>query len=321
MKNRTLFAAIVLTSFVLSACSGLIVTPLPPPPTNPAPVTTPTWTPEPTDTPFPTPTRRATITVEPTITDVPATVTQVFNPNGKRITFTTEDGQELVGYYYVAPQPESPVIVMMHQLGSNQKVWIDSQIIPWLQNYPSSTGKDKPIGPFGEALPDNQHFNVLTFDFRGHGESGGEKVTALTQAARDGFLLDAKAAYALAGTMPYSDPEIIIGIGLSIGADAAVDTCGQNCQGVFAISPSSSLGITWYNAVVSLLNEKKPVRCVFGKGDAMSASTCTSMPTSSRYVAFGFDGHKHGVDFIIPNRIEFDFGGYLSSFLLEITKR
>lgn len=291
-------------------------------PTQPA---TATRTPRPSVTPIPPPTRRATLTPEPSNTPINITVTPVWNPAGERITIQTEDGLELVGYYYIAPLPNAPVVVLMHQFGSNQaQTWPQSDLIPWLQNYPVK-GENQPkptLSAQGKLplMPDGLHFNVLTFDFRGHGESPGQVISAITEQAQRGYLLDAKAAYARAASLPYADPSRIIGIGTSIGADAVVDACEQGCAGAFAISPGGYLGLGWQENAYRVMNAGKPVRCMYSV-NSPSANECLSLAENAFYKVLAAEGKKHGQEFLVPRKMEVDFGRILLEFLLAATKQ
>ncbi len=292
----------------------------------PAQPPAPTRTARATLTPIPPPTRRATITPEPSSTPINITVTPYFNPQGERITIQTEDGLELVGYYYIAPQPNSPVVILMHQFRSNQaEAWPASDLIPWLQNYPVK-GENPPEPTFSAQgklplLPPELHFNVLTFDFRGHGESQGQAASATTSEMGQGFLLDAKAAYARAALLPNADPNKIIGIGTSIGADAVVDACGQGCIGAFAISPGSYLGLGWYDNAYRVINSGRPVRCMYSVNDVPSANACTSLTENAFYKVLAAEGKKHGQDFLEPRKMEADFGRTMLEFLLTAVNR
>ncbi|MCX7756425.1 MAG: hypothetical protein N2117_14455 [Anaerolineales bacterium] len=295
----------------------------------PAPLTLPqsaTYTPPAAPTPLPAPTRRATLTPEPSQTPINTTVTPFWSPLGERITIPTEDGLELVGYYYIAPQPNSPVVVLMHQFGSNQaQAWPMTELIPWLQNMPVK-GQNAPTATLSAQgklppLPEGVHFNVLTFDFRGHGESPGPVFAYLTDEARRGYLLDARAAYARAATLPHADPQRILGIGTSIGADAALNACGKGCVGVFAISPGSHLGLDWAENARRVSNTAKPVRCIYSFNDGNTAATCTSLPVTAYYRIAGYEGKKHGQDFLVPRKMEAGFGQILLDFLLAAIQR
>lgn len=284
-----------------------------------------TRTSRPSVTPIPPPTKRATITPEPTSLRVIVSVTPAFNPRGQRIIFQAEDGQELVGYYYIAPHPNAPVVVMMHQFMSSQaNAWEQSDLIPWLQNYPPQTSGVTPTPSAQGMLPNmppDVHFNVLTFDFRGHGESGGKRAAYLTDEAKNWYLLDAKAAYALARTLPYADPNRIIGFGTSIGADAALNACYEGCAGTFSISPGSYLGQDWASHAYRVSNAGKPVRCMFSFNDGEPARTCTSLPVNAYYRLLAYEGKKHGENFLVPRKMEANFGQILLDFLLEAARQ
>lgn len=303
---------------LLAACRPDAETSLPAP-TAPQPGFT--RTPPAAPTPLPTPTRRATLTPKPSQTPLNITVTPFWNPAGERVRIPTEDGLELIGYYYIAPRPHSPVVVLMHQFGSNQaQAWPITDLIPWLQNAPTG-GANAPTPTFSAQgklplLPPDVHFNVLTFDFRGHGESPGPVVPYLTEEARRGYLLDARAAYAFAATLPHADPNRIIGIGTSIGADAVVNACGNGCAGAFAISPGSHLGVDWATNALRVSRAGKPVRCIYAFNDGNTAATCASLPITAYYRIAGYEGKKHGQDFLIPRKMEAGFGQILLDFLL-----
>ncbi len=306
---------------LLAACRLGPQAPTPPAilPTQPP---TASRTPLPTITPIPPPTRRATLTPEPSNTPIDITVTPVWKPAGERILIQTEDGLELVGYYYIAPQPNAPVVVLMHQFGSNQaQAWPQSDLIPWLQNYPVKG--ENPPEPTRSAqgklplMPPDLHFNVLTFDFRGHGESPGQVLSYITTEAQRGYLLDAQAAYARAAFLPNADPNQIIGIGTSIGADAVVNACKQGCAGAFSISPGSYLGLDWAAEADRVTNAGKPVRCIYAFNDGNTAAICTSRSVTAYYRIAGYEGKKHGEDFLVPRKMESNFGQILLDFLLE----
>ncbi len=284
-----------------------------------------TRTPRATVTPIPPPTRRATLTPEPSNTPLSITVTPVWNPAGERILIQTEDGLELVGYYYIAAQPNAPVVVLMHQFGSNQsQAWPQSDLIPWLQNYPVKGENPPEPTPSAEGklplMPSDLRFNVLTFDFRGHGESPGQVISAITEQAQRGYLLDARAAYRRAASLPHADPSRIIGIGTSIGADAVVDACEQGCVGVFAISPGSFLGLGWYDNAYRVMNAGNPVRCLYSV-NSPSANECLSLAENALYKVLPAEGKKHGQDFLVPRKMEPGFGQTMLEFLLAAVKR
>lgn len=319
MHRKTLLVSLSFFSLIILAACRLGAE-APPSATLPPQRLAVTRTPRPSTTPIPPPTQRATITLEPTQLNAVVSVTPSFNPHGQRIVFRAEDGQELVGYYYIAPKPNAPVVVMMHQFLSNQaQAWPISDLIPWLQNYPVQ-GSDAIPTPSAQGLlpnmPPGVHFNVLTFDFRGHGESGGRYVAYLTDEAKKWYLMDARAAYALARALPNADPNRVIGFGTSIGADAVLNACYEGCAGTFSISPGSYLGQDWTADAYRVSSAGKPVRCMFSFNDGNTASTCTSLPVTAYYRIAAYEGKKHGEDFLVPRKMEPTFGQILLDFLL-----
>lgn len=326
MTKTQRFTLLLLILLVSLAC-GKSATSLPTPPPSPTSAPASTWTPVPSLTPVPPPTRRPTITIEPTNTAFVVTGQPPSNPalaqnmQRQKVTIKTSDGIDLVGYFYPAAVANSPLVVMMHQFGSNQvSAWTESEIIPWLQS-PSTGSPDDPIYAEGKLprKPAGVSFNVLTFDFRGHGESGGAPIPFITEQAQKEYLLDAQAAYAFARTLANIDPNKILGFGTSIGADAVVDTCGDGCVGAFAISPGNWLGLDWYTMAAQVINQGKQIRCMYSTNDGITAGTCTALANSEHYRSHGYTGKKHGQDFLVPRKMEDTFGKNLLKFLLLAT--
>jgi dienelactone hydrolase len=132
-------------------------------------------------------------------------------------------------------------------------------------------------------------FPVFAFDFRGHGESGGSSDNA-------GYLQDAQAALALMQTLPGVDPNRIVLIGASIGADAAVDVCTETCIGAVALSPGSYLGVDFAEAVAAA--GSKPILCVASENDGSSADTCRAGDEAAQgaYEIQIYQGSAHAME-------------------------
>ena len=254
-------------------------------------------------------------------------LTPVFVPSRipVRVIFTAEDGRQLVGYFFSGWKPNSPVVVLMHQFAGDQTLWHQSPLISWLQNWPVPFGQVSPT-PSAEGMlpvmPAEFSFSVFTFDFRGHGESvPADIIPDGIDAHASEFILDAQAAYQKARTMHGVNPDKVIGIGASIGADAAVDACTEGCQGVFSISPGSWLGVDYGKTVNHLLNQGKPVRCMYAVNDGPSPATCWSVSENPLYEIYAYPGIKHGMTFVIlPRKMEADFGSNLLEFLITSTQ-
>lgn len=267
-----------------------------------------------------------TATLAPTFTPPPPTDTLVPffipSPDPVRQIFYAEDGRELVGYYFPSWKPNAPIIVLMHQFEADQAAWLLSPLIPWLQNWyrtdrsvtatPSANGR-LPV------MPADMSFAVFTFDFRGHGESlPADIISDGYRAHAEEFLMDARAAYAAARQMPGANPDRVIGLGASIGADAAVDACREGCVGAFSISPGNWLGNDFGQAVREITSAAKPVRCVYAVNDGPSPATCWSTNPGNKYQILQYPGKKHGMAFLIEARkIEPGFGEKLLEFLME----
>ncbi|PKN92829.1 MAG: hypothetical protein CVU44_12420 [Chloroflexi bacterium HGW-Chloroflexi-6] len=306
---------LAITAIVLVGCAGNTTEQTQAPPT---PNTT--RTPRPTQTRLPQTTSRPTVTISPSITPAPSvTAFSINDPAPMKISFQTPDGVTLRGYFYPAARSNAPVVVMMHQNEGNQSLWWaeNSGFIPWLQNWQPQNG-EQPTPSANGALPllnPTLTFNVLTFDFRGHGESGGERPQDSNI-----FLIDARAAYQAARSLPGVDANRIAGIGTSIGADAVINACDETCRGAFAISPGSWLGVDYTQSAQKLIEKGKPVRCMYAVNDGPSPATCWSIAPGEQYQIFAYAGVKHGMTFFVPRKMEADFGKNIIEFLIEATK-
>jgi dienelactone hydrolase len=315
---RRIITIFWLATALLTACAAQ--NPEPPAPTA---TTSPkvTRTARPTQTLITQNTARPTITIAPSATTVPVIeMPGIISPAAMKISFQTPDGITLRGYFYPASRKNAPVVVMMHQHQGNQGLWNqeNSGFIPWLQNWRPSDGS-LPTPSAAGALPGlnpELTFNVMTFDFRGHGESDGEKPEDFSV-----YLADARAAYQAARSLPHVDADRIVGIGTSIGADAVINACEQAyCRGAFAISPGSWLGLEYRESIQTLLDAGKPVRCMYAVNDGPSPATCWSSASNDLYKIFAYPGIKHGMTFFVPRKMEADFGKNIIEFLVEATK-
>jgi dienelactone hydrolase len=245
------------------------------------------------------------------------TVTLAASQVGQRVTFKAEDGRELVGYFYPAWKPNAPIVVLMHEYGNRQSTWDESAIIPWMQNWGAQDVAGQEYVYAGgrlPAMPKDLSFAVLTFDFRGHGESlPNLLMSELNDKAP--FIMDARAAYLFAQTLPGVDASRVIGIGASIGADAVVDACGEICSGAFSVSPGNWLGMEYAKAAQPILARGRPVRCMYAVSDGDAPKTCWSIAPSDLYKIFSYTGIKHGMTFFVPRKMERDFGQNLLEFL------
>ena len=239
----------------------------------------------------------ATDTPQPSATDTPPSSTEP-----QRIEFNAEDGAALVGYHYPAQVSNSPVVVLMHWAPGDQKDWTNIGMVDWLTH--------KSLDGFADEFP-SMPYAVFTFDFRGYGESGGQFDPA-------GWLLDAKAAYKTAMSLPGVDPAKVVGIGSSIGADAVVDACENICKGALSLSPGGYLNIPYKEAVASLSQTENRVviLCMASDGDRESAPACQSA-SGEFYQSLIYPGSLHGTEFLMPNPMRLEITNTISMWLAD----
>lgn len=295
-KSVILFLVFAFAAYAMTACGAsptpavteASVTEIPPtsPPTEP-----PSPTPEPpTETPPP--------AEAPALEPLPA--------EPQEIEFQAEDGQTLRGMYYPAAVNPAPMVVLMHWAPGDQYDWVE--IAYWLQNR-GLGGQTDPVEPWLDPswfppIPPGwaeQSFAVFTFTFRGC-EGGCQ--------TRDweGWLLDAQAAMKTARELDGVNPQRIVALGASIGADGAPDGCywlndeyENSCLGGLSLSSGDYLTVPYAEAVNNLGEEMppKPAWCLYGDADAQSAPTCKSA-SGDHYRTVEYDGPMHGMMLIQP---------------------
>ena len=295
--KKVIFPVLLIFLFILSACQGS-----PTPQVDLAPEASVAESAPAEEVPANTPVPPPTPTTEPDFDPQPAAA--------QRMTFTAEDGIELVGYYYPAAVPNAPVIVLMHWARGDQNDWPKNGMVDWLQNRGTAHGTNIPAqqSVIYPPMPENLSFAVFTFDFRGFNESSGEFDPA-------GGLMDAKAAYAFAKTLEGVDATRIAGIGSSIGADGVVDGCDEGCIGALSLSPGGYLGVVYTEAVKVLDDAEKPVTCIAAEGDIPSAIACDAT-TGKYYEKILYVGGEHGDQFY-QNPPE-GFGDMLYDWLVRV---
>jgi dienelactone hydrolase len=194
------------------------------------------------------------------------------------VTFKSTDGTDIAALYYPPARTPAPGVVLMHMMGGSKADW--AQFATLLQG--------AAIAQAGQGLQAAQSYAVLAIDFRGHGDSGG------SSSDQPGKLGDAKAALEFIKAQPEVDKTRIVMIGASIGADAAVDQCGEGCIGAVSLSPGGFLGVPYNDALKAL--GAKPVLCVASAGDTTSADTCTQGESAglSDFQVQIYQGPAHG---------------------------
>lgn len=290
MAHRTRFAVFsLLLSILLIGCAAPTAASPTPTPTAPPPLPSPT---QPEAPPVATPT--APLETEPETSVLPA--------DPQAVTFQSQDGTTLEGTFYPSSQTDAPVVVLMHWARGWQKDWEPYAI--WLQNR-----NPLPEGLFLPELPQDKSLNVFTFDFRGF--EGGEQPVSFDT---EGWLMDARAAVQYAKSLPGVDPERVITIGASIGADGAANACREGCLGALSISPGGYLDVPYPDAVNVL--GSKPAWCLAAEGDRQSAQSCRSA-SGENYRATLYEGSAHGMD-LFQAEVDPPVGEVILDFLSQV---
>jgi hypothetical protein len=223
-----------------------------------------------------------------------------------RIEFQASDGTPLVGYYYPSVVNPAPVVILMHWANGSQCDWVHVNLVQWLQNRGAPEGVTANPACEGVSLdyaipladypimPGDGSFAVFTFDFRGHGESGGEKPSQ-----HKGYLQDAQAAVNFARGLSGANAQLLVTVGASIGADGAVDSCTTGCLGALSFSPGGYLGIDYPLAVTAMDQASKPAWCVVSTQDAESYPACEAA-SGDLFQKFVYEQPAHGLQFFQP---------------------
>jgi len=301
--------------------------------------TTETAIPQPTDTlvapsDTPLPPTEAPISTDTQVppTDTPTTVPTLAPPAAEPqvIEFSSEDGLQLAGTFYPASINPAPVVVLMHEgLGNQSQV---EALALWMQNRPDEVD----AGPTGltvydwmpEFPPEIGSLAVFTFDMRGHGKSEGPLPPPGQPLP---YLMDARAALALAKTLEGVDPHQVVPIGASMFAEAGLLGClslegttilpeqtGNDCIATLAISPFGFYNIPFDQAADALFNavDRSTVWCLHAEQD-INPETCRAIDGKDRARAVIYPGDTHGVEFFQPG-LDPEFGQILVEFLRTV---
>ncbi len=201
-----------------------------------------------------------------------------------------EEGVVLPAYYYASPgKVENRGVVLLHGLGASHAIWND----------------------YAAQLQAN-NFEVITFDFRGHGEATGNW-EEFSQDDIDKFANDAREAIHYLRDIN-KDIEIIL-IGSSIGANVAMQVAADDptIKAVVLLSPANEyhgISIVEDNAQFT-----RPILYSVSEADADSFKDTAELFESTRSIkkelkTFPKSGHGHKILFNEP-----DFRDYIITWL------
>jgi uncharacterized protein len=134
--------------------------------------------------------RPARKAVEPTEEGAPASPADI-GLEFEDVRFTTDDGYTLDGWLIPAARETRAAVVLMHGFSWHRLPWL-TEFVPWIQ----------------------PHYNILQFDFRGHGNSDDAPITLGTLEGRD-----VAAAVRLLEGRGYGPVALM---GVSMGASVAI---------------------------------------------------------------------------------------------------
>ena len=313
MKSlKVVLFALLMLGIMVSGCGT--TAPEPAAPEKQEQVEKPTAKPtlEPTEVP-PEPTEEPTPEPEPTVAIFPADV--------QAVEFESTNGTVLQGEYYPPESGPAPIVVLMHQYPlDHESQWF--AIAPWLQNRGLVDAVEPSAMPYGDPswfpeVPDGLNLGVLVFTFRGC--QGGCQNANLPGGDRSLWAEDARAALLFASGLPGADPNRIVAVGTSIGADGVVDGCllaeedDLRCSGAMSWSPGSYLDMPYDETTGQLTALGIPVRCFAGEADVQSAETCRSFSGDGYETEFDPSGN-HGIALVDP-ALEIDTLNLLIEFL------
>lgn len=309
MKKYWLCSLSILLIIALTACSGTPENATAPSSIDASPTQVPNEPLPPTETSIP-----------PTETPIPPTPAppQPLPPDPQVIEFTAEDGAALKGTYFPAAVNPAPIVVMMPEADFNERQW--KAIAPWLQNrgvtwttYAQggvlASLRQRPLSaaePWFDPswfppIPETLQVAVFTMNFRGCEAPDG--CMGLKTFQGDNWVKDAAAAIETASELEGVDPNRVVAIGTSIGADGTVDGCqlyqkntGRKCSGAMPVSPGSFLKVDYKETVTQVISDGIPVMCYAGKQDTYCYDACTSYEeVTELYQTIIVDGRYHGI--------------------------
>jgi esterase/lipase len=191
-------------------------------------------------------------------------------PAGETVRFTTGDGVELVGEL----QGTGDVgVILLHMFPSDRTAW----------------------SSFAGQLAE-EGYTALSFDFRGFGDSGGDRVIA--EIWRD--------ALAAVRFMRSRGFERIVLVGASMGGTAALIVAArEDLEAVVTLSAASSfMGLSIPPEAVELIEE--PKLFVASQGDSSAAITAQQLyavaPQPKQVEVVG--GSDHGIDLLEEERAQ-----------------
>jgi len=187
------------------------------------------------------------------------------------IGMVTEDGVHLQGTYYRPAAVNAPGVALLHMLGRKRQDW----------------------DAFAQKLQD-AGYGVIAIDLRGHGESGGER-------AWGKMTKDAAIAVDFIRYRPEIDPDRVVIMGASIGANIAINYAAQDPKvaGVALLSPGLDYrGVKTEKVVKQYGN--RPLFIAASSEDAYAAESARKLDSLARgpHQLLILDNQGHGTQML-----------------------
>ncbi len=204
---------------------------------------------------------------------------------GKGLTLTAADGQQIAATLYDAPAPNAPGLILVHMYGSDRRAW-DAFAVK----------------------ANHDGYSIIAFDMRGHGDSAAlnpesPKYRSFSEDDWRLVLQDidaAKQALVASG----ADADRIGLVGASVGANLAALYAAQHTdvEALVLLSPGKSYkGLSIEEPFAAY--GKRPSMLLTGEGDRYSADTCRALHAmASGFTELReFPGIVHGTDILDAN--------------------
>ena len=221
-------------------------------------------------------------TVAPEATAPPAaTATIAPVAEGEAVSFNTEDGVTIRGYLFGTGET---AVVLSHMRPNDQRAWFD----------------------FARELAD-QGFTALTFDFRGYGETGGDKELSLID--RD-----------LTAAVRYLEQQgfaRIYLVGASMGGTASLIVAArEDVAGVVIVSAPARFEGLEADAVVADIKEPKLFIASIDDRDAYTSLQAFNRAAGEPKGDLTFEGDAHGTE-LLESEHAAEFKARIIGFLRE----
>jgi esterase/lipase len=213
------------------------------------------------------PTTAAETSSQPTAApDKPTEEAPPIGVSDEPVRFETSDGVTIVGHLYSSAGPKRKVVVLAHEFPRDQTAWTD----------------------FAQKLA-TQGIDALTFDFRGYGETGGDKDVSKID-------IDLEYAARFIGSRDYAQVYVF---GASMGGTAAIKVAARlDLAGIVTLSaPDNFQGLDARDDVATVTEPKLFVAAQGDDGAPDSVAFFMQQAPDPKDSII-YDGSQHGTDIL-----------------------